>query len=53
MWYSQYGRLWSGPWFVTGEVMTITAGIIDLDNLPAGRLTMGDFAHGRVDVADR
>lgn len=53
MWYSQYGRLWSGPWFVNGEVTTIAAGIIGLDNVPAGWLTMGDYANGRVDVADR
>ena len=41
MWYSQYGRLWNGPWFVIGEVTSIAAGIIELDNLPTGRLMMG------------
>jgi len=53
MWYSQYGRLWNGPWFVIGEVTSIAAGIIELDNLPTGRLMMGDYANGRITVADR
>lgn len=45
MWFSQYGRLWDGPWFLLGEVLPImiyTAGIMRLADLPSAHLVMRD-----------
>jgi hypothetical protein len=55
MWFSQYGRAWSGPWFLVGETTLVfcSAGIMLIIDLPAAMLTTEDRAYGRIDVADR
>jgi hypothetical protein len=55
MWFSQYGRLWDGPWFVVGDAVFTrnAAGIMLLVDLPAAMLTMEDRANGRINVTDR
>lgn len=56
MWFSQYGRVWDGPWFFVGESTLIfcSAGLMLIIDLPAAALTTGDeAAYGRIYVSDR
>ena len=44
MWFSQYGQLWDGPWFlITGEPINYAAGIMQLNDLPAASLATSDL----------
>lgn len=44
MWFSQYGPLWDGPWFLIGDrpAVVYVAGIMSLIDLPAAQLVMTD-----------
>jgi hypothetical protein len=54
MWFQQYGRLWSGPWFLLGAdtVLVYVAGTMYLIDLPTSLLTTGDRG-GVLACADR
>lgn len=44
MWFTQYGQLWGGPWFLLGDAVTAiyVAGIMHLANAPSTTLVMAD-----------
>jgi hypothetical protein len=54
VWFSQYGRLWDGPWFLIGDgtVLVYTAGIMYLLDLPTTTIATGD-TDGGLTLADR